>query len=477
MSKQQSGLIGLAVMGENLVLNIERNGFGVAVFNRTTEKVTEFTSKRGAGRNIKGTSSLEELVESLETPRRIILLVKAGQAVDDFIEKLRPLLSPGDILVDGGNSFFKDTIRRNKSLASNGILYIGTGVSGGEEGALWGPSIMPGGQEDAYEALAPVLTRIAAQVDGQPCCAYIGPNGAGHYVKMVHNGIEYGDMQLICEAYSIMANALGMSAPEMHAVFAEWNKGELNSYLIEITANILAQVDPETGRPLVDVILDKAEQKGTGKWTSQDALDLGVPAPTIAEAVFARCLSAIKDERVKAAKKIKGPRKRYRGDKEKFIESVRKALFASKICSYAQGFALMRAAGREYGWDLNFGTIARIWRGGCIIRAQFLHLITDAYAREPKLANLLLDPYFNDVVRNAQPEWRKVVATAITSGIPVPAFSSAIGYFDGYRQARLPANLLQAQRDYFGAHTYLRVDKPGEGPFHTEWTAGRTSGP
>jgi 6-phosphogluconate dehydrogenase len=473
MDKQQIGLVGLAVMGENLVLNIERNGFGVAVFNRTTAKVTDFTTKRAAGRNVKGTYSIEELVASLQTPRRIILMVKAGEAVDDFIEKLGPLLSPGDILIDGGNSYFKDTIRRSKTLAAKGLLYIGTGVSGGEEGALWGPSIMPGGQEEAYEALAPVFTKIAAQVDGEPCCTYIGPDGAGHYVKMVHNGIEYGDMQLICEAYFIMANALGMSAADMHQVFAEWNKGELNSYLIEITANILAQVDPETGKPMVDVILDKAGQKGTGKWTSQEALDLGVPAPTIAEAVFARCLSAIKPERVVAAKKIKGPRKRYRGDREKFIEGIRKALFASKVCSYAQGFAMMRAAGQEYGWDLNFGNIAKIWRGGCIIRAQFLHLITEAYRREPKLANLLLDPYFNEVVRNAQAEWRKVVATAINSGIPVPAFSSAISYFDGYRQARLPANLLQAQRDYFGAHTYERVDKPGQGPFHTEWTSGR----
>ncbi len=474
MSKQQIGLIGLAVMGENLVLNIERNGFGVAVFNRTTEKVTDFVNNRAAGRNIKGTYSIEELVESLEAPRRIMLMVKAGAAVDEFIEKLRPLLSRGDILIDGGNSFFKDTIRRNKALTADGIQYIGTGVSGGEEGALWGPSIMPGGQEEAYEALAPVLTRIAAHVDGDSCCAYIGPNGAGHHVKMVHNGIEYGDMQLICEAYYIMANALGMSAADMHDVFSEWNKGELNSYLIEITASILGQVDPETGKPLVDLILDKAGQKGTGKWTSQDALDLGVPAPTIAEAVFARCLSAIKDERVFAAKKIKGPRKKYRGNREQFVEAIRKALFASKICSYAQGFALMRAAGQEYGWELNFGSIARIWRGGCIIRAQFLHLITEAYQRDPKLANLLLDPYFNDVVRNAQAEWRKVVATAINSGIPVPAFSSAITYFDGYRQARLPANLLQAQRDYFGAHTYERVDKPGKGPFHTEWTAAKS---
>jgi len=471
MDTQQIGLVGLAVMGENLVLNIERNGFGVAVFNRTTEKVTKFVEGRAAGRNIKGTYSLEELVESLETPRRILLMVKAGQPVDDFIEKLRPLLSAGDILVDGGNSYFKDTIRRNRSLASGGLLYIGTGVSGGEEGALWGPSIMPGGQPEAYEALAPILTKIAAHVDGEPCCSYIGPDGAGHYVKMVHNGIEYGDMQLICEAYFIMANALGMSAAEMHEVFGEWNKGDLNSYLIEITTNILARVDDETGQPMVDVILDTAGQKGTGKWTSQDALDLGVPAPTIAEAVFARCLSAIKDERVIAAKKIKGPRKRYRGDKDKFIESIRQALFASKICSYAQGFALMASAAEENGWDLDFGSIAKLWRGGCIIRAQFLHRITEAYQRDATLANLLLDPYFNQTVRDAQPQWRKVVSAAIGAGIPVPAFSSAISYFDGYRQARLPANLLQAQRDYFGAHTYRRIDKPGQGPFHTEWTA------
>ncbi|MBN1343324.1 MAG: decarboxylating NADP(+)-dependent phosphogluconate dehydrogenase [Phycisphaerae bacterium] len=471
MDKQQIGLVGLAVMGENLVLNIERNGFGVAVFNRTTEKVTKFMEGRAAGRNIKGALSIKELVDSLESPRRIMLMVKAGQPVDDFIEQLRPLLSAGDILIDGGNSYYKDTVRRNRSLAADGLLYIGTGVSGGEEGALWGPAIMPGGQQEAYDAIAPVLTKIAAHVEGEPCCSYIGQDGAGHYVKMVHNGIEYGDMQLICEAYFIMANALAMSAGEMHEVFAEWNKGELNSYLIEITANILSKVDDETGKPIVDLILDTAGQKGTGKWTSQEALDLGVPAPTIAEAVFARCLSAIKEERVAAAKKLRGPRKRYRGDKDKFIEAIRQALFASKICSYAQGFALMDAAGKENAWDLDFGGIAKLWRGGCIIRARFLHQITDAYERDSHLDNLLLDPYFNDVVKTAQPQWRKVVSTAVNAGIPVPAFSSAISYFDGYRQVRLPANLLQAQRDYFGAHTYLRVDKPGQGPFHTEWTA------
>ena len=470
MDKQQIGLIGLAVMGENLVLNIERNGFGVAVFNRTTQKVTDFVEGRAAGRNIVGTHTVDELIDALETPRRVMLMVKAGQAVDAFIDQLRGKLSPGDIIIDGGNSLYSDTIRRNTSLSSDGILYIGTGVSGGEEGALWGPSIMPGGQEEAYEAIAPILTKISAQVDGEPCCTYIGPDGAGHYVKMVHNGIEYGDMQLICEAYFLMANALGMSAGDMHEVFAAWNQGDLNSYLIEITTNILAYVDEETGEPLIDLILDTAGQKGTGKWTSKDALDLGVPAPTIAEAVFARCLSAIKDERVAAAKKIKGPRKRYRGDKAKFIDSIRQALFASKICSYAQGFALMAAAGEEYGWELDFGGIAKIWRGGCIIRAQFLHRITEAYGRDPQLNNLLLDPYFNDVVRQAQPQWRKVVSTAINAGIPVPAFSSAISYFDGYRQRRLPANLLQAQRDYFGAHTYIRTDKPEQGPVHTNWT-------
>jgi len=470
MDKQQIGLIGLAVMGENLVLNIERNGFGVAVFNRTTQKVTDFVEGRAAGRNIVGTHTVDELIDALETPRRVMLMVKAGQAVDAFIDQLRGKLSPGDIIIDGGNSLYSDTIRRNTSLSSDGILYIGTGVSGGEEGALWGPSIMPGGQEEAYEAIAPILTKISAQVDGEPCCTYIGPDGAGHYVKMVHNGIEYGDMQLICEAYFLMANALGMSAGDMHEVFAAWNQGDLNSYLIEITTNILAYVDEETGEPLIDLILDTAGQKGTGKWTSKDALDLGVPAPTIAEAVFARCLSAIKDERVAAAKKIKGPRKRYRGDKAKFIDSIRQALFASKICSYAQGFALMAAAGEEYGWELDFGGIAKIWRGGCIIRAQFLHRITEAYGRDPQLNNLLLDPYFNDVVRQAQPQWRKVVSTAINAGIPVPAFSSAISYFDGYRQRRLPANLLQAQRDYFGAHTYIRTDKPERGPVHTNWT-------
>ena len=462
------GLIGLAVMGQNLALNIESKGFPIAVFNRTTARTDEFIAGPAKGRKVFGAKELGEFVKSLRRPRKIVLMVKAGEAVDDFIAKLVPLVEKGDILIDGGNSFFGDTIRRNKSLAEKGILYIGTGVSGGEEGALHGPSIMPGGQKEAYDALAPILTKISAHVNGDACCTYIGPNGAGHYVKMVHNGIEYGDMQLICEAYYIMANALTMTPPEMHEVFSEWNRGDLNSYLIEITADILAKTDPETRKPMVDIILDRAGQKGTGKWTSQSALDLGIPAPTIAEAVFARCISAIRDERVAASKVLNGPKDTtFKGDKKAFIEAIRQALFASKICSYAQGFALMRGAAAEYRWDLKFGEISMIWRGGCIIRAQFLQRIKQAYDRKPDLANLLLDPYFEQVICKAQLDWRKVITTATELGIPVPAFSSALSYYDSYRRERLPANLIQAQRDYFGAHTYERVDKPGS--FHTEW--------
>ncbi len=467
MAKQKVGVIGLAVMGKNLALNIESKGFSVAVYNRSREK-TDAMMQEVQGKNIVGTYSIEEFVNSLETPRIIIMMVKAGQPVDDTIAQLKPYLSKGDILIDGGNSFFKDTIRRNKELEKEGIRYIGTGVSGGEEGALKGPAIMPGGQKDAYDLVAPILTAISAKVNGDPCCTYIGPDGAGHYVKMVHNGIEYGDMQLICEAYSLMKNVLGLSAQELHEVFAEWNKGELDSYLIEITRDIFAKVDEETGKPLVEVILDTAGQKGTGKWTSQSALDLGIAAPTIAEAVFARCISAIKDERVAASKVIKGPETRpFSGDRKEFIENIRKALYASKICSYAQGFAIMKAASEEYGWDLKYGNIAMIFRGGCIIRAQFLHKIKDAFDRNPDLANLMLDPYFKNILESYQGAWRKVVQTAVEYGIPVPAFSSALAYFDSYRSEFLPANLLQAQRDYFGAHTYQRIDK--EGVFHTQW--------
>ncbi len=468
MAKCDFGLIGLAVMGENLILNIESKGFSVACFNRTVEKVDSFVNGRAKGKRIVGTRSVEELVAALERPRRIMMLVKAGQPVDDFIALLLPHLDRGDLLIDGGNSFFQDTIRRNKALAEKGILYIGTGVSGGEEGALKGPAIMPGGQPEAYELVKPIFTKVAAQVGGDPCCTYIGADGAGHYVKMVHNGIEYGDMQLISEAYYILKYALGMTEAEMHEVFKRWNEGDLNSYLIQITSEILAKVDDETGKPVVEIILDKAGQKGTGKWTSESALDLGIAAPTIAEAVFARCISAVKDERVAAAKVLRGPRRVWKGDRAQFVEAIHAALYASKICSYAQGFAMMAAAAKEYGWDLRFGEIAMIWRGGCIIRAHFLERIKQAFGRKKDLQNLLLDRYFRGIVHKSQPKWRKVVVEATKLGIPVPAFSSALNYFDSYRRDRLPANMIQAQRDYFGAHTYERVDKPGT--FHTNWT-------
>jgi len=462
------GIIGMAVMGQNLALNVESKGFPCAVYNRTAERTKEFIATTGQGKKLIPAYSLEEFVGSLTRPRKVMLMVKAGEAVDDFIKKLLPLLDPGDLLLDGGNSFFQDTIRRNRALDAKGYLFIGTGVSGGEEGALHGPSIMPGGQKKAYALAKPILTKIAAQVDGEPCCTYIGPDGAGHYVKMVHNGIEYGDMQLICEAYYLMANALGLSAPELHDVFAEWNAGDLDSYLIEITRDIFAKTDPETGKPMVDIIVDRAGQKGTGSWASQSALQLGVAAPTIAEAVFARCISAIKTERVAASKVIQGPpSERWEIDRKEAIEAIRQALYASKVCSYAQGFGLMREAGKEFKWDLNFGEISMIWRGGCIIRAQFLRRIKEAYDRDPNLPNLLLDPYFKDIVERCQPAWRKVIAAATMTGIPVQAFGSALAYFDSYRRARLSANLIQAQRDYFGAHTYERTDKPGA--FHTEW--------
>ncbi len=468
MSKADIGLIGLAVMGENLVLNMESKGYLVAVFNRTLKRVTNFVEGRAKGKNIIGTYSLEELVDSVKKPRKIMLMVKAGQPVDNFIEKLIPLLDKGDIIIDGGNSHFPDTNRRAKRVEDAGLLFVGAGVSGGEEGALSGPSIMPGGSIEAWEEIKPIFQSIAAKVaDGYPCCQWIGKEGAGHFVKMVHNGIEYGDMQLICEAYYIMKHALGLTAEELHEVFSEWNKGELDSYLIEITSNIFSKVDKETKQPLVELIMDTAGQKGTGKWTSQAALELGIATPTVTEAVFARCLSAIKDQRVAAAKILTGPDGKYEGDRDEFIEAIRQALYASKICSYAQGFAMMREASKEWDWDLKFGEIALMWRGGCIIRAQFLEHIKDAFVENPDLPNLLLAPYFKEAVEKAQPGWRKVVSTATELGLPIPGFSSALSYFDGYRRARLSANLIQAQRDYFGAHTYRRIDKPGV--FHTEW--------
>lgn len=467
MSKQQVGVIGLAVMGKNLALNIESRGFTVSVFNRSREK-TDVLLEEAKGKNLVGTYSIEEFVASLETPRKILIMVQAGFATDDTINQLVPHLEQGDIIIDGGNAFFPDTQRRNQELEAHGLRFIGTGVSGGEEGALKGPSIMPGGQKDAYELVAPILTAISAKVNGDPCCTYIGPGGAGHYVKMVHNGIEYGDMQLICEAYQLLKDVLGVSVEELHEIFTEWNQGELDSYLIEITRDIFTKYDPETGKPMVDVILDSAGQKGTGKWTSQSALDLGVPLSIITESVFTRFISAMKEERVAASKVLSGPQaSSYEGDSQEFIEAVRQALYASKICSYAQGFAQMRAASEEYNWGLDYGSIAMIFRGGCIIRARFLQNIKDAYDRNGELKNLLLDEYFKGVVENYQDAWRKVVSIAVTRGIPVPAFASALAYYDSYRSERLPANLLQAQRDYFGAHTFKRLDK--EGTFHFNW--------
>ena len=464
------GLVGLAVMGENLVLNMESKGFTVAVYNRTTEKVDKFVNGRGKDKNIIGTHSIEELVKNLKRPRKVMLMVKAGKPVDDFIDLVIPYLEPGDIIIDGGNSHFPDTNRRTKYVEDKGLLYIGTGVSGGEEGALLGPSIMPGGSKGAWEHVQPIFQAVAAKVeDGTPCCDWVGENGAGHFVKMIHNGIEYGDMQLISEAYYIMKNLLEMSHDEMHQVFKEWNEGELDSYLIEITRDILGFRD-EDGEPMVEKILDKAGQKGTGKWTGIAALDLGIPLTLIVEAVFARCLSALKDERVVASKEISGPVVQFTGDKKEFIEDLRKALYASKIVSYAQGYALMRAAAEEYGWDLNYGGIALMWRGGCIIRSVFLGKIKEAFDKDKGLKNLMLDPFFKEKVESSQQAWRNVVATSVANGIPVPAFSAALAYFDGYRSENLSANMLQAQRDYFGAHMYERVDKPRGEFFHTNWT-------
>ncbi|MGQ7869244.1 decarboxylating NADP(+)-dependent phosphogluconate dehydrogenase [Sunxiuqinia sp. sy24] len=463
------GLIGLAVMGENLVLNMESKGYTVAVYNRTVEKVDKFVKGRGAGKNFIGAHSIEELCASLEKPRKVMMLVKAGQPVDDFIELIIPHLEEGDIIIDGGNSHFPDTIRRTKYVESKGLLYIGTGVSGGEEGALKGPSMMPGGSPAAWPAVKDIFQSVAAKVeDGSPCCDWVGEDGAGHFVKMVHNGIEYGDMQIICEAYQLMKEMLDMNADEMHEVFKEWNKGDLDSYLIEITRDILGY--KEDGEALVEKILDTAGQKGTGKWTGVSALDLGIPLTLIGESVFARCLSAQKDLRVEASKVIEGPNVKFEGDKAQMINDLKDALFGAKIISYAQGYNLMMEAAKEHNWNLNYGGIALMWRGGCIIRSVFLADIKTAFDKNPTLANLLLDPYFKRKVEKAQAGWRRVCATALSYGIPVPALTSALCYFDGFRSERLPANLLQAQRDYFGAHTYERTDKPRGEFFHTNWT-------
>jgi 6-phosphogluconate dehydrogenase len=463
------GVIGLGVMGRNLALNIERNGFPVAGFDIDAAKQAEARAAF-AGKQAAVAATLADFLGQLAPPRRILIMVPAGGPVDAVLKDLRPALAKGDVVIDGGNSFFEDTRSRIQALAGSGILYVGTGVSGGEEGALRGPSIMPGGDPAAWPVVGPVLQKIAAKApDGQPCCEWMGPDGAGHFVKMVHNGIEYGDMQMIGEAYFLMERALGLKPEAMRDIFAEWNRGELDSYLIEITAAILGRKDPETGKPMVEVILDTAEQKGTGKWTSQAALDLGVPAQTIATAVFARTMSALKQERVAAAKVLTGPATTFEGDRKVFVRMIRDALYASKICSYAQGFQLLRAADEHYRWGLKFGTISSIWRAGCIIRARFLGKIKEAYDRDAKLPNLLLDPYFAGAIRDASAGWRQVVATAAEVGVPVPAFGSALAYYDSYRTAVLPANLLQAQRDFFGAHTYRRVDRPGV--FHTEWEA------
>ena len=476
-------LIGLAVMGQNLILNMNDHGFTVVAYNRSTEKVDQFLANEAKGTKVLGAHSIEEMVSMLKKPRRVMMLVKAGNPVDEFIEQLIPHLEAGDIIIDGGNSLFQDTNRRQKYVESKGLLYIGTGVSGGEEGARHGPSIMPGGSPAAWPHVKEILQAVSAKVDDNaPCCEWVGEMGAGHYVKMVHNGIEYGDMQLICEAYHIMKTGLGMSADEMHEVFKEWNKGELDSYLIEISRDILAVKDND-GLPLVDKILDTAGQKGTGKWTVINSQELGIPITLMAEAVYARCVSALKDERVKASRKLKGPRPMLTAiaaspeRKKAFIEDIRNALYASKIVSYAQGYMLMRAAAKEYGWNLNYGGIALMWRGGCIIRSRFLSKIKDAFDKNHDLANLMLDDYFRGEIKKAQKGWRNIVATAARRGIPAPAFSTALAFYDQYRSAVLPANLLQAQRDYFGAHTYERIDQPRGKVFHTNWTGkgGTTS--
>src|SRR5436190_486643 len=468
MMQSDIGLIGLAVMGENLALNMESKGFPVAVFNRTAAVTEKFVTTRGKGKKITSTKTIEEFIAALKRPRKAMMMIKAGKPVDQVIAEVAPLLEKGDVLIDGGNSLFTDTQRRFHDLEGKGIHYVGCGVSGGEEGALKGPSLMPGGSRESYELIAPIFRKIAAQVDGEPCCRYMGPDGAGHYVKMVHNGIEYGDMQLICEAYAILKDILDLSANELADIFVEWNKGDLDSYLIEITSQIFKKIDPETGQPLVDVILDKAGQKGTGLWTLQSALSQSVVISTINAAVEARVISSRKNDRVASSKILPQPKPpKFAGDKNAVITAVRDALYASKIVSYAQGMELLGAASAGSHWDLNFGDIATIWRGGCIIRAKFLNRIKEAYERDPKLHNLLLDEYFTEIIGRAQDNWRVAVATAVTHGVAVPAFSASLGYFDSYRSARLPSNLLQAQRDFFGAHTYERIDKPGV--FHTEW--------
>jgi 6-phosphogluconate dehydrogenase len=486
MSKHDIGLIGLAVMGQNLVMNMANKGFNVAVYNRTTEKMTEFIDglgsrpegvvEEGTPDRIHGYEQLEDFVNSLESPRRVMIMVQAGGPCDAVINQLKPLLDRGDIIIDGGNADYVDTNRRHKELAAEGFRFIGTGVSGGEEGALKGPSIMPGGHPDAWPFVKDILQKISAKVGENndiPCCDWVGEAGAGHYVKMVHNGIEYGDMQLICEAYFILKHGLGLTNQELHEVFKEWNEGDLDSYLIEITRDIFTVDDEESGGGLVDVILDTAGQKGTGRWMCQHALELGVPTTLVTEAVYARCLSAQKDERVRASKVLSGPDTKFEGDKQQFIDDVRQALYASKLVSYAQGYVQLNAAAKEFGWKLNNGPIALLWRGGCIIRSVFLQDIKNAFDKNPDLENLLLDDFFKDAVEKAQPSWRRVVSTAVQLGLPVPAFSAALTYFDGYRQASLPANLLQAQRDYFGAHTYERTDKPRGEKFHTDWIRER----
>jgi 6-phosphogluconate dehydrogenase len=468
MTLQSFGVIGLAVMGENIALNVERNGFPIAVYNRSREKTDAFMANRAPGRNVKAAFSLEQFVASLERPRKILVMVQAGKPVDAVIQQLKPLLQEGDIIIDGGNSWFEDTERRTQELEPTGLRYIGMGVSGGEEGALNGPSLMPGGTKSSYEYLSPIFNKIAAQVDDGPCVTYIGPGGSGHYVKMVHNGIEYGDMQLIAEAYDLLKNVAGLNAAQLHEVFAQWNTtDELNSFLIEITANIFPYVDPESKIPLVDLIVDAAGQKGTGRWTVQTALELGVAIPTITAAVNARIMSSIRDERIAASKIISGPNAKYGGDIKTFVNMVRDALYCSKICSYAQGMALLSTASKTYNWELNLGEMARIWKGGCIIRAGFLNKIKKAFDENPALPNLLLAPEFKQTILDRQAAWREVIVTAAKLGIPVPAFSASLDYFDSYRRDRLPQNLTQAQRDYFGAHTYKRTDK--EGTFHTEW--------
>ena len=469
MKKANIGLIGLAVMGENLVMNMESKGFTVAVYNRTVEKVTRFVEGRAKGKNIIGCESIAALCDALEKPRRVMMMVKAGAPVDQLIEQLLPHLEPGDVIIDGGNAHYPDTIRRCAYVEGKGLLYVGTGVSGGEEGALKGPSMMPGGSPAAWPLVKDIFQSICAHVDGAPCCDWVGEGGAGHFVKMVHNGIEYGDMQLICEAYQLMKDYLGMSDEEMQAVFAQWNRGELDSYLIEITRDILGYADAD-GAPIVEKILDTAGQKGTGKWTAISALDEGIPLTLIGESVFARCLSAIKDERVAASKVLTGAKPAFEGDRAAFVEDIRQALYASKIVSYAQGYQLMRAAAKTYGWNLNYGGIALMWRGGCIIRSRFLGRIKEAFDADPGLTNLMLDGFFREALAKAQGGWRRVCAAAMLGGVPIPAFASALSYYDGYRCARLPANLLQAQRDYFGAHTYERVDAPRGQFFHTNWT-------